>query len=390
MPRRSAYEVKPAVESFTKIKVVGIGGSGGSVINRMLTSTIRGIEFIAINTDLQALRQSTANTKVQIGKETTRGLGAGMDPMLGARSAEEDEDTIRKHVSDADMVFLTGGLGGGTCSGASPLIADIARASGALTVAVVTRPFKFEGLQRRRIADEALDKLVDKVDTLITIPNDRLLQVVDRKTSLLEAFSVVDEVLKQGVIGISEIITIPGMINVDFADVKAIMASAGSALMGIGVASGENRSSEAARAAVESPLLEVSIDGARGILFVITASSSLTMHEVNEAAEVITASSDPEAKIIFGTVIDERMGDELKVTVIATGFRSFAEQPDRGGAPAIEKSEFKSPFTVEERPLKERRLFTKPPEEKVRAEKEEELASEIDIPTFLRNRMKKR
>ncbi|MEK7584804.1 MAG: cell division protein FtsZ, partial [Patescibacteria group bacterium] len=234
MPRKNAYEVKPAIQSIARIKVVGVGGSGGAAINRMLREKVRGIEFIAINTDVQALQQSIADVKLQIGREVTRGLGAGMNPDLGARSAEENEDEIRKVISDADMVFITCGLGGGTGTGAVPIIADIARSSGALTVAVVTKPFKFEGLQRRSIADVGFEKLVDKVDTIITIPNDRLLQIVDKKTSLLEAFSVADEVLRQGVIGISELITIPGMVNVDFADVRAVMADAGSALMGIG------------------------------------------------------------------------------------------------------------------------------------------------------------
>ena len=360
MPRKNAYEVKPAIQSIARIKVVGVGGSGGAAINRMLREKVRGIEFIAINTDVQALQQSIADVKLQIGREVTRGLGAGMNPDLGARSAEENEDEIRKVISDADMVFITCGLGGGTGTGAVPIIADIARSSGALTVAVVTKPFKFEGLQRRSIADVGFEKLVDKVDTIITIPNDRLLQVVDKKTSLLEAFSVADEVLHQGVLGISELITIPGMINVDFADVRAVMADAGSALMGIGIASGDNRAINAARSAVESPLLEVSIDGARGVLFVVTAGPSLSMHEINEAAEVITASSDPDAKIIFGTVIDEKMGDELKVTVIATGFRSFQEKKVSEPSVTTSKEPVYSPETVQhqDEPRRERRQPT--------------------------------
>ncbi len=391
MSRKSTFEVKPAIESLAKIKVIGVGGSGGSAINRMLANKIRSIEFIAVNTDVQALQQSLADVKLQIGKETTRGLGAGMNPDLGAMSAEEAEAEIKKHVADADMVFVTCGLGGGTGSGAAPIIADLARAAGALTVAVVTKPFKFEGMQRRRIAEGALEKLVDKVDTIITIPNDRLLQVIDKKTSLLEAFSVVDEVLHQGVRGISELITVPGMVNVDFADVKSIMTDAGSALMGIGIASGENRATEAARAAVDSPLLEVSIEGARGVLFVVTAGSDLTMHEVNEAAEVITASCDPDAKIIFGTVIDEKMGAELKVTVIATGFRSFQEKaPEQGApAPAQKRESFRaSTFTAPEEPH-DRKVFMKPKEEPVVRPQEQEEEDELDIPAFIRNRMKK-
>ena len=390
MPRKNAYEVKPAIQSIARIKVVGVGGSGGAAINRMLREKVRGIEFIAINTDVQALQQSIADVKLQIGREVTRGLGAGMNPDLGARSAEENEDEIRKVISDADMVFITCGLGGGTGTGAVPIIADIARSSGALTVAVVTKPFKFEGLQRRSIADVGFEKLVDKVDTIITIPNDRLLQVVDKKTSLLEAFSVADEVLHQGVLGISELITIPGMINVDFADVRAVMADAGSALMGIGIASGDNRAINAARSAVESPLLEVSIDGARGVLFVVTAGPSLSMHEINEAAEVITASSDPDAKIIFGTVIDEKMGDELKVTVIATGFRSFQEKKVSEPSVTTSKEPVYSPETVQhqDEPRRERRGFVKQKESV--EDPPIEVEDELDIPTFIRNRMKKR
>ena len=387
MARRTTFEVKPAIESIAKIKVVGVGGSGGAAINRMLARKIRSIEFIAMNTDLQALQQSLADVKLQIGKETTRGLGAGMNPDLGARSAEENADEIRKMIGDADMVFLTCGLGGGTGSGAVPVIADIAREAGALTVAVVTKPFKFEGAQRRRIAEDAYERLIDKVDTIITIPNDRLLQIVDKKTSLLEAFAVVDDVLNQGVIGISELITIPGMINVDFADVKAIMNGAGSALMGIGVASGEDRAVMAARAAVESPLLEVSIEGARGVLFVVTAGPSLTMHEVNAAAEVITASADPEAKIIFGTVIDERMGDELKATVIATGFRSFSE---KGKEKRLQQEPRNEQFRQQatETPSVHRSVFFKPKEST--PDTAPEPHDELDIPTFIRNQMKKR
>ena len=387
MARRTTFEVKPAIESIAKIKVVGVGGSGGAAINRMLARKIRSIEFIAMNTDLQALQQSLADVKLQIGKETTRGLGAGMNPDLGARSAEENADEIRKMIGDADMVFFTCGLGGGTGSGAVPVIADIAREAGALTVAVVTKPFKFEGAQRRRIAEDAYERLIDKVDTIITIPNDRLLQIVDKKTSLLEAFAVVDDVLNQGVIGISELITIPGMINVDFADVKAIMNGAGSALMGIGVASGEDRAVMAARAAVESPLLEVSIEGARGVLFVVTAGPSLTMHEVNAAAEVITASSDPEAKIIFGTVIDERMGDELKATVIATGFRSFSE---KGKEKRLQQEPRNEQFRQQatETPSVHRSVFFKPKESV--PDTTSEPHDELDIPTFIRNQMKKR
>jgi len=317
-------EVKPDIETLAKIKVVGVGGSGGSAVNRMVSAKIRGVEFLAINTDMQALHHSRASTKIHIGSSITRGLGAGMDPDMGRKAAEESRDEIKESLKGADMVFLTCGLGGGTGTGASPLIAELAREAGALTIAVVTKPFSFEGAQRRAIAEQGYDELIDKVDTIITIPNDRLLQLIDKKTSLLDSFAIVDEVLRQGVQGISELVTIPGLINVDFADVKAIMSGTGSALMGIGQASGENRAVDAAKAAIDSPLLEIGIDGARGILFTVTGGPNLSMYEVNEAARTITASADPNAKIIFGAVIDDSMKDQIKVTVIATG---FSEQP---------------------------------------------------------------
>lgn len=313
-------EIKPAVETFAKIKVIGIGGSGGSAVNRMIDKGIRGVEFIAINTDIQALHYNKATKKLHIGKAITKGLGAGMNPDLGKQAAEESQTEIREVLKDADMVFVTCGLGGGTGTGAGPTVAEIAREMGALTVAVVTRPFAFEGAQRKNIAERGLADLTDKVDAIITIPNDRILQVIDKKTSLLDAFMVVDDILRQGVQGIAEMITLPGQINVDFADVKAVMANAGSALMGIGTANGENKAVEAAKMAISSPLLEMSIDGARGILFSVMGGPNLGMHEVNEAAKVITASADEDAKIIFGTVINEKMKDEIKITVVATGF----------------------------------------------------------------------
>lgn len=313
-------EIKPNIETFAKIKVVGIGGSGGSAINRMIQAQIKGVEFIAINTDSQVLHHSQASQKLHIGKMTTRGLGAGMDIEIGKKAAEENQNEIREILKGADMVFITCGLGGGTGTGASPIIAKIAKEMGALTVAVVTKPFAFEGAQRKDIAEKGLKELLDKIDTIITIPNDRILQIVDKKTSLLDSFEIVNNILKQGVQGISDIITIPGLINVDFSDVKAIMKDAGSALMGIGRASGENRAIKAAKAAIDSPLLELSIEGARGILFTVTGGSDLTMHEVNEAAKIITESADSEAKIIFGAIIDDSIEDEMKITVIATGF----------------------------------------------------------------------
>ncbi len=313
-------EVKPVIETFAKIKVVGVGGGGNSVVNRMVASGVKGVEYIAVNTDAQALHHSAAQTKLAIGKSVSRGLGAGMNPEIGYRAAEESQNEIRNAVNGADMVFITAGLGGGTGSGAAPHVAKLARDVGALTVAVVTKPFTFEGAQRKRIADEAYDNLAANVDTIITIPNDRVLQIIDKKTSLVDAFQIVDDVLRQGVQGISELITVPGLINVDFADVKAIMSDSGSALMGIGSATGENRAVEAAKQAIASPLLEISIEGAKGILFTITGSADLGMHEVAEAAKVVTGSADDDARVIFGANVNESMKDEVIITVVATGF----------------------------------------------------------------------
>ncbi|MBT7553009.1 cell division protein FtsZ [bacterium] len=391
MKRKNIQEVSPSIETFANIKVVGVGGSGGSAVNRMVSSKIRGVEFIAVNTDAQALHHSIAPSKIHIGRDTTKGLGAGMDPDRGSKSAEENEIDITGNLEGADMVFITCGLGGGTGTGAAPIIADIAREVGALTVAVVTRPFTFEGVQRREIADRGLDRLVDKVDTIITIPNDRLLQIIDKKTSLLEAFSIVDEVLKQGVQGISELITVPGLVNVDFADVKAIMKQAGSALMGIGKASGENRAQEAAKAAIDSPLLELSINGATGVLFTIAGSSDLSMFEVNEAAEVITSACDSEAKVIFGAVIDEALGEEVKVTVIATGFRDQNDNVKERAAvqPSISHQETFAK-KAEERTVKKAFQKELEPEEKVEEAPKTKEEEELDIPAFLRKKLKNR
>jgi len=313
-------EVKPEIETFAKIKVVGVGGGGNSAINRMIDSGVKGVGFVAINTDIQALHHNKAGEKIHIGKTTTRGLGAGMNPDLGKAAAEESENEIKEALRSCDMVFVTCGLGGGTGTGASPIVAKIAKEMGALTVAVITKPFMFEGGQRKNVADRGYAELADKVDAIITISNDKLLQVVDKKTSLLEAFKIADDVLRQGVQGIAEIITVPGVINADFADVKTIMSNAGSALMGIGVASGENKAVEAAKQAINSNLLDMSIDGARGIVFTVTGGPELSMTEVNEAAKIITAAADEEAKIIFGAVIDEKLKDQIKITVVATGF----------------------------------------------------------------------
>ena len=308
------------IENFALIKVVGVGGGGSNAVNRMIRSDLMGVEFISVNTDAQALLLSDAPHKIRVGDKITKGLGAGADPSVGRKAAEEDSEKLYESLKEADMVFITAGMGGGTGTGAAPIIAEIAKDIGALTVAVVTKPFQFEGSKRRLLAEQGIQELVDKVDTLIVIPNDRLLQVVEKQTSMVDAFRIVDDVLRQGVQGISDLITVPGLINLDFADVKTIMTNAGSALMGIGHGAGESRASDAARQAIMSPLLEQSIDGARGVLFTITGGPDLTLFEVNEAAEIIHDAADPEANIIFGAVIDDRMAGEVKISVIATGF----------------------------------------------------------------------
>lgn len=315
-----AQAVDPAIETFARIKVIGVGGAGGAAVNRMVEAGVDGVEFVAINTDAQALHNSLAHTKIHIGRDTTRGLGAGADPVVGERAALESEDEIKKAIEGADMVFVTIGAGGGTGSGAGYVVAKVAREMGILVVGFATKPFAFEGEKRRRNAEIAIEKLRSNVDTLIIIPNDRLLQTIDRQTPLLEAFKVADDVLRQGVQGISDLITVHGLINLDFADVKAVMSNAGSALMGIGRASGENRAIQAAQQAIESPLLEVSIDGARGILFNVIGGQDLSMHEINTAAEAITAAADPDANIIFGATISPDLEGEIIITVVATGF----------------------------------------------------------------------
>jgi cell division protein FtsZ len=307
-------------ENFALIRVIGVGGGGSNAVNRMIRAEMMGVEFIACNTDAQALLQSDAPHKIRIGDKITRGLGAGGDSTVGQKAAEEDSEKIADALRDSDMVFITAGLGGGTGSGAAPVVAEIAKELGALTIGVVTKPFSFEGTRRKLIAERAADELRSKVDTLITIPNDRLRDVVQKNTSMVEAFRYVDDVLRQGVQGISDIITVPGLINLDFADVRTIMRDAGSALMGIGRASGDSRALDATRQAIASPLLELNINGAQGILFNITGSSNLSLSEVWEAAEEIRAVADPEANIIFGTGFDDRLGDEVMITVIATGF----------------------------------------------------------------------
>lgn len=350
---------EPTKTYLAVIKVVGIGGGGTNAVNRMIDAGLKGVEFIAINTDAQALLMSDAEQKVHIGSDITRGLGAGSDPAIGIAAAEESRDDIKDSLQGSDMVFITAGKGGGTGTGAAPIVAEVAKEEvGALTVGVVTRPFTFEGRKRSSQADDGILKLKDKVDTLIIIPNDRLLQVVDRQTSVLEAFKVADDVLRQGVQGITDLITVPGLINLDFADVRTIMTDAGTAMMGIGIASGEDRAVGAAKAAISSPLLEASIEGAKGVLMNISGGPNLGLFEVNEAAEIIASAADPEANIIFGAVIDDHLKDDVRVTVIATGF-------DKTRKKLKEEIEGKS---EEEAPVEES-LF----EEK-----------DLDIPTFLR------
>ena len=371
--------IRSDIENFALIKVVGVGGGGSNAVNRMIRAELMGVEFISVNTDAQALLLADAPHKIRIGDKITKGLGAGADPSVGRKSAEEDSEKLYEALKDADMVFVTAGMGGGTGTGAAPIIAEIAKDIGALTVAVCTKPFSFEGAKRRLLAEQGIQDLVDKVDTLITIPNDRLLQVVDPKTSMTDAFRIVDDVLRQGVQGISDLITVPGLINLDFADVKTIMTNAGSALMGIGHGTGETRAADAARQAIMSPLLEQSIDGARGVLFTITGGPDLTLFEVNEAAEIIHQAADPEANIIFGAVIDDRMAGNVKISVIATGF-----DPARP-LKRIEQPVYKrqvEPRTVERTPVA---VTTNgaPPE---RSEEKKYDPNDLEVPSFLRRR----
>ena len=334
-------EDMPPVESFAQIKVVGVGGGGSNAVNRMIEAGLRGVEFIAVNTDAQALMLSNAPVRVRVGDKLTKGLGAGGDPAIGSKAAEESSEELAQTLDGADMVFVTGGMGGGTGTGAAPVIARVAKEVGGLTVAVVTKPFSFEGGRRAAVAEQGLTALKKEVDTLIVIPNDRLLQIVDRKASVREAFRIADDVLRQGIQGISELITVPGLINLDFADVRAIMSHGGSALMAVGRATGENRATEAAQRAISNALLDVTIDGARGVLFNVRGGSDITLVEVTEAAEIIKRTTHPDANIIFGAVIDDEMGEDLQITVIATGFDQKAarsqERPARAaGAKTID------------------------------------------------------
>lgn len=380
-------EIRPKIETIARIKVVGVGGSGHNAIHRMITAGLSGVEFVAVNSDAQSLHHSKADKKIQIGKQTTRGLGAGMNPEIGRAAAEENKEELAEVLKGSDMVFVTCGLGGGTGTGAAPVVAEIAKEAGILTVAVVTKPFAFEGARRRELAEKGLEELKERVDTIITIPNDRILQIIDKKTSLLDAFRTVDDVLRQGVQGIADLVTTPGLINVDFADVKSVMSSAGSALMGIGKGTGENRAAEAAKAAIDSPLLEVSIDGAKGVLFNISGGKDLGMYEVDEAAKIITKSVDADAKIIFGAVIDEALTDEVRITVVATGFEEGArKKPVRAERPQVASLSYddlaaaRQPEIEDEPSVFTARALTEEP-----AEEEQE---ELDIPAFIRKKMK--
>ena len=337
---------------FADIKVVGVGGGGGNAVNRMIQADLKGVHFIAVNTDAQALNLSLAEHKMQIGSKLTKGLGAGADPEIGKKAAEESRDELMQALQGADMVFVTAGMGGGTGTGGAPIVAEVAKEVGALTVGVVTRPFTFEGKKRANQAEQGIQELKSKVDTLITIPNDRLLQVVDKSTSINEAFRIADDVLRQGVQGISDLIAVPGLINLDFADVKTIMSNTGTALMGIGSAQGDNRAAEAAKIAISSPLLETSIEGAKGVLLNITGGPDLGLLEVNEAAEIISQSADQESNIILGAVIDDILDDEVRVSVIATGFDAISHEEKEG-------------------PVVDLRSFT---------------SDDLDIPAFLRKR----
>ncbi len=371
--------VKPDAASFAKIKVLGIGGGGGNAVNSMVEGNqIKGVDFVVINTDAQALLANKAQIKIQIGENLTKGLGSGGNPEIGLKAAEESKEKIKEHLMDTDMVFLAGGEGGGTATGAMPVIAELAKEVGALTIAVITKPFIFEGTRRMVVAEEGIEGLKEKVDTMIIIPNQRILEVVDRKMTLIEAFKVVDGILGQAVQGISDIITLPGLINRDFADVKAIMSNAGSSLLGIGTGVGENRAQTAARAAIASPLLDISIEGAKGILFNITGGPDMTMAEVDEAAKLISQVADADANIIFGAAIDENLVDQVKITVIATGF-------DEGRArlaKMVAKPVQKLPEGIISEKIEEKKEEMKPPGEKT--PEDEDFGEEFDIPAFLR------
>ncbi|WP_042356326.1 cell division protein FtsZ [Bacillus rubiinfantis] len=372
------------LDSLATIKVIGVGGGGNNAVNRMIEHGVQGVEFIAVNTDAQALNLSKAEVRMQIGAKITRGLGAGANPEVGKKAAEESKEQLEEALRGADMVFVTAGMGGGTGTGAAPVIAQIARNLGALTVGVVTRPFTFEGKKRANQASGGIGAMKEAVDTLIVIPNDRLLEIVDKSTPMLEAFREADNVLRQGVQGISDLIAVPGLINLDFADVKTIMSNKGSALMGIGMASGENRAAEAAKKAISSPLLETSIDGAQGVLMNISGGSNLSLYEVQEAADIVASASDQEVNMIFGSVINEDLKDEIIVTVIATGFNEEVVQPK-----AVRPTFGQAKTQVNN--LKREQKREEPVQEPVRTNNNNTFQEEtLDIPTFLRNRNRRR
>ncbi|AEH53084.1 MULTISPECIES: cell division protein FtsZ [Heyndrickxia] len=370
------------VDALATIKVIGVGGGGNNAVNRMIEHNLQGVEFIAVNTDAQALNLSKAEIKMQIGAKLTRGLGAGANPEVGRKAAEESKEQIEEALKGADMVFVTAGMGGGTGTGAAPVIAHIAKELGALTVGVVTRPFTFEGRKRANQAAGGISAMKEAVDTLIVIPNDRLLEIVDKSTPMLEAFREADNVLRQGVQGISDLIAVPGLINLDFADVKTIMTNKGSALMGIGIASGENRATEAAKKAISSPLLETSIDGAQGVLMNITGSANLSLYEVQEAADIVASASDQEVNMIFGSVINESLKDEIVVTVIATGFNEEAQAQGKQRPPLGQSRPALNQQTKRETKREE------PQSEPQRTVQYSE--DTLDIPTFLRNRNRRK
>ncbi|WP_226681168.1 cell division protein FtsZ [Sutcliffiella horikoshii] len=384
-----------SIDQLATIKVIGVGGGGNNAVNRMIEHGVQGVEFIAVNTDAQALNLSKAEVKMQIGGKLTRGLGAGANPEVGKKAAEESKEQLEEVLKGADMVFVTAGMGGGTGTGAAPVIAQIARDLGALTVGVVTRPFTFEGRKRATQAAGGIASMKEGVDTLIVIPNDRLLEIVDKNTPMLEAFREADNVLRQGVQGISDLIATPGLINLDFADVKTIMSNKGSALMGIGVATGENRAAEAAKKAVSSPLLETSIDGAQGVLMNITGGTNLSLYEVQEAADIVASASDQEVNMIFGSVINENLKDEIVVTVIATGFSEAEINHTKQGARPVfgaQKAPAQKPQQPQrevrrEEPVHQQQQEQQEPRRQQQSQQQEET---LDIPTFLRNRNRRR
>lgn len=376
----------PDISPMAKIKVVGVGGGGGNAVNRMVGSELTNVDFIAVNTDAQALYYNNAPHKINIGKATTKGLGAGSNPEVGKKSAEESSEEIRAALEGADMVFVTAGMGGGTGSGAAPMIAEIAKELGALTVAVVTKPFSFEGTQRMKHAELALQTLKERVDTLIVIPNDKILNIIDKKTPLVDAFTIVDDVLRQGIQGISDLITVGGMINVDFADVKTIMQNAGSALMGIGFGAGENRAVEAARAAIDSPLLELSIEGAKGIILNITGGNDLSMFEIDEAARVVTEYTSEDAHVIFGAVVNDAYTGEIKVTVIATGFDEEAQLKHLENQQASRMSFGMGNLT--RKPVGIKDALSNPANKKPQPTRPMTKEEELEIPAFIRKKVK--